>query len=255
MRSRSGRVVTDSELPVAVCQDITIQLDATGNASITAGQIDNGSTDNCGIQSISVSPSTFDCSNVGANTVTLSVLDVNGNVGTCDATVTVEDNVAPTAICQDITVQLDANGEVVITAADIDNGSNDNCGAVTLTIDGGANDQTFDCTSVGTQTVTLTVTDQNGNVSTCDAQVTIEDNVAPTAICQDITVQLDANGEVVITAADIDNGSNDNCGAVTLTIDGGANDQTFDCTSVGTQTVTLTVTDARTATYPPVTHR
>jgi hypothetical protein len=51
--------------------------------------------------------------------------------------------------------------------------------------------------------------------------VTIEDNVAPTAICQDITVQLDANGEVVITAADIDNGSNDNCGAVTLTINGG----------------------------------
>jgi uncharacterized protein YrzB (UPF0473 family) len=140
--------------------------------------------------------------------VTLTVTDANGNVSTCDAQVTIEDNVAPTAICQDITVQLDANGEVTITAADIDNGAIDNCGTVTLTIDGGASDQTFDCTSVGVQTVTLTVTDANGNVSTCDAQVTIEDNVAPTAICQDITVQLDANGEVVITAADIDNGSN-----------------------------------------------
>src|SRR5690606_40679230 len=100
----------------------------------------------------------------------------------------------------------------------------------TVVFNGGASDQTFDCTSVGTQTITLTVTDANGNVSTCDAQVTIEDNVAPTAICQDITVQLDANGEVVITAADIDNGSFDNCGAVTLTVNGGASEQTFDCT-------------------------
>jgi hypothetical protein len=42
---------------------------------------------------------------------------------------------------------------VTITAAQIDNGSSDNCGAVTLTINGGA-DQTFDCSSVGAQTVT-----------------------------------------------------------------------------------------------------
>jgi hypothetical protein len=52
---------------------------------------------------------------------------------------------------------------------------------------------------VGAQTVTLTVTDANGNTSTCDATVTIEDNIAPTAICQNITVQLDATGNVTIT--------------------------------------------------------
>jgi hypothetical protein len=149
--------------------------------------------------------------------VTLTVTDANGNTSTCDATVTIEDNIAPTALCQDITVQLDATGNVTITSAQIDNGSSDNCGAVTLTIGGGA-DQTFDCSSVGAQVVTLTVTDANGNTSTCDATVTIEDNIAPTAICQDITVQLDATGNVTITSAQIDNGSSDNCGAVTLTI-------------------------------------
>jgi hypothetical protein len=91
------------------------------------------------------------------------VTDANGNTSTCDATVTIEDNVAPTAICQNITASL--------------------------TINGGA-DQTFDCSSVGAQVVTLTVTDANGNTSTCDATVTIEDNIAPTAICQDITANL-----------------------------------------------------------------
>jgi hypothetical protein len=138
--------------------------------------------------------------------VTLTVTDANGNTSTCDATVTIEDNIAPTAICQNITVQLDATGNVTITSAQIDNGSSDNCGPVTLTIGGGA-DQTFDCSSVGAQVVTLTVTDANGNTSTCDATVTIEDNIAPTAICQDITVQLDATGNVTITSAQIDNGS------------------------------------------------
>jgi hypothetical protein len=48
--------------------------------------------------------------------------------------------------------------------------------------------------------VTLTVTDANGNTSTCDATVTVEDNIAPTAICQNITVQLDATGNVTITS-------------------------------------------------------
>jgi hypothetical protein len=81
------------------------------------------------------------------------------------------------------------------------------------------------------------VTDANGNTSTCDATVTVEDNIAPTAICQDITVQLDATGNVTITSAQIDNGSSDNCGAVTLDHQR-RSDQTFDCTSVGAQTVT-----------------
>ena len=38
------------------------------------------------------------------------------------------------------------------------------------------------------------VTDNNGNVSTCQTTVTVEDNVAPEALCQPATVQLDAVG-------------------------------------------------------------
>ena len=41
--------INDSYNPVASAKDITVQLDATGNASITGTQVDNGSTDNCGI--------------------------------------------------------------------------------------------------------------------------------------------------------------------------------------------------------------
>ncbi len=227
--------VEDNIAPVALCQDITVQLDATGVASITTGDIDNGSIDACGIASMTLDVTNFDCSDVGANTVTLTVTDNNGNVSTCTSTVTVEDNVAPVALCQDITVQLDATGVASITTGDIDNGSGDACGIASMTLDV----TNFDCTNVGANTVILTVTDNNGNVSTCTSTVTVEDNVAPVAMCQDITVQLDAAGVASITTADIDNGSNDACGIASLVID--VTD--FDCSNVGANTVTLTVTD------------
>ena len=39
----------------------------------------------------------------------------------------------------------------------------------------------------------------------------VVDTTDPTVVAQDITVALDANGNAVITAADIDGGSSDNC--------------------------------------------
>ncbi len=227
--------VEDKVAPIVITQNITIQLDANGAASITPAQINNGSTDNCSIATYSLDKTVFDCSNVGANTVTLTVTDVNGNVSTGTAVVTVEDKVAPTVITKNITVQLDANGAVTITPAQVNNGSTDNCSIATYSLD----KTSFDCSNVGTNTVILTVTDVNGNVSTATAIVTVEDKVAPTVITKNITVQLDANGAVSITPADINNGSTDNCSIATYSIDKAS----FDCSNVGANTVTLTVTD------------
>ncbi|PVW13160.1 hypothetical protein DDV96_13715, partial [Marixanthomonas spongiae] len=214
-----------------------VYLDANGEASITAADIDGGSTDNCGIASTSIDITDFDCSNIGDNTVTLTVTDNSGNTSTCTTTVTVIDNIAPIANCvAPFTVQLDANGQAAITAADINDGSTDNCTIDTTTID--VTD--FDCSNIGDNTVTLTVTDTSGNSSTCTTIVTVEDNVAPVANCvAPFTVQLDANGQAAITVADIENGSTDACGIDTTSID----ITDFDCSNVGDNTVTLTVTD------------
>ena len=226
--------VIDSVAPIAVCQDITVHLDVSGNASITAADIDGGSTDTCGINLLSIDNSNFACADAGANTVILTVTDINGNSSTCSATVTVIDSVAPVAVCQDITVHLDASGNASITAADVDGGSSDACG-VTLAI----NNSSFNCADVGANTVILTVTDINGNSSTCSATVTVIDSVAPIAVCQDITVHLDASGNAAITAADVDGGSTDACGINLLSID----NSNFTCTEAGANTVILTVTD------------
>ncbi|GEQ85771.1 hypothetical protein ULMS_12790 [Patiriisocius marinistellae] len=227
--------VIDNTPPAVICNDFTVQLDSTGNATITAADVASGSTDNCTIDTILLDNDTFDCSNVGSNNVTVTVTDTSGNTSTCTSIVTVEDMVIPSALCQNITVSLDSTGSVTILPQDIDNGSSDNCAIDTYALD----IDTFDCSNLGENTVILTVTDVNGNSSTCNAMVTVEETEIPTAVCQNITVALDATGVASITAAELDGGSTDNCGNITTTID----IDTFTCDNLGTNEVTLIVED------------
>ncbi|MCX6220034.1 MAG: hypothetical protein NTZ69_03510, partial [Bacteroidia bacterium] len=89
--------VVDAIPPVAVAQNVIVQLDANGNGSTTAALVNNGSSDACGIKSLALSKTAFTCSDIATNpnVVTLTVTDNNGNVSTVTATVTVKDNVAP----------------------------------------------------------------------------------------------------------------------------------------------------------------
>ena len=83
--------VLDTVAPVISCNDITVQLNANGVATITVDDINGGSTDNCGIDTIFIDRENFYCGGLGANEVTLTAIDECGNVSTCTATVTVEE--------------------------------------------------------------------------------------------------------------------------------------------------------------------
>ncbi|EPR72755.1 secreted hyalin domain protein-likely involved in carbohydrate binding or cell-adhesion [Winogradskyella psychrotolerans RS-3] len=78
-----------------ITQNITVSLDASLNSTITPSQIDNGSSDNCAIASMTLDETTFDCSHIGENTVTLTVTDINGNSDAATAVVTVSPLPAP----------------------------------------------------------------------------------------------------------------------------------------------------------------
>jgi hypothetical protein len=83
----------------------------------TASAVNNGSNDACGIQSLALSHHRIQLRECQcANTEILTVTDVNGNTSTC-SNVTIEDNVAPIALCQNVTVQLDNTGNGSTTAA------------------------------------------------------------------------------------------------------------------------------------------
>ncbi|MCO6173609.1 gliding motility-associated C-terminal domain-containing protein [Flavobacterium sp. NRK F10] len=161
--------VTDVESPVAIAQDITVSLDASGNATLTPAMIDNGSSDNCTIASWQLDRTSFDCSDIGTPvTVVLTVTDGVGNSDSTTALVTVEDTIDPVVITQDITVQLDNSGSAFITPEMIDNGSYDNCGIVSMSL----NTTSFNCPGLDeAEMVTLTLTDASGNSSQAHATV------------------------------------------------------------------------------------
>ncbi|PKP32261.1 MAG: hypothetical protein CVT99_05835 [Bacteroidetes bacterium HGW-Bacteroidetes-16] len=227
--------VVDAMLPVVSTQPVTVNLDEFGMASITAEQVDNNSSDNCSVASISVFPAQFDCSQVGEQIVTLTVIDNNNNEASATAVVTVVDAMLPVVSTQPVTVNLNEFGMASITAEQVDNNSSDNCGVTSISVF----PVQFDCNQVGEQIVTLTVIDNNNNEASATALVTVVDNMAPEALCQTLTIALDETGSASITASQIDNGSNDNCGVASVTVF----PMDFSCADLGENTVTLTVTD------------
>ena len=84
----------------------------TGTATITAADIDGGSTDNCGIASIEADVTSFDCTDLGTNNVILTVTDNAGNTDACTAVVTVSYGV-PTNPVVTPTTDVICNGEAI----------------------------------------------------------------------------------------------------------------------------------------------
>jgi len=262
-------VVEDQLNPTAVCQDITVQLDANGSATVTGLDIDNGSSDNCGITTWNIAhdvaptdgfpdgsvppyfhPSvTFGCANItmSINTVLLEVIDANNNSDTCSAVVTVQDNLPPVALCQDITVNLVTGAPPSVdvyaqgTSPFIDNGSYDNCTSpltdyrIRKGTSGAFNaigvPVNFLCAEIGANTVEIQVTDEYGNSNICQATVTVRDVTPPVAFAIDITVSLNSLGQVTVCGTDIDDGSTDDCSIVSWQIGPTASGAWSTCTT------------------------
>ncbi|MBJ7879313.1 LamG-like jellyroll fold domain-containing protein [Gelidibacter salicanalis] len=82
--------VVDNIPPQVTTQIVTVNLDATGNATIAKDAVNNGSSDACGGLTFDTNITAFTCSNVGANTVVLTVTDANGQSANSNATVNVQ---------------------------------------------------------------------------------------------------------------------------------------------------------------------
>lgn len=228
--------IIDTVAPIAVCNNQVVYLDANGSGNISLNDLGAGSSDNCVILSFSVGSTSLDCSDFGTNLVQMIATDHTGASDTCSATVTVLDTIPPTSICNDLTIYLDANGAANVLPSAIGQGSGDNCQTTNFSLDS----STFDCSDLGLQAVILTVTDTFANTDTCHANVTVADSIAPTVICNNPSLILNSAGLAVLTVADVDNGSSDNCMLSSLSIDR----DNFSCADVGLNLVLLTASDA-----------
>ncbi|MCG8412123.1 MAG: HYR domain-containing protein, partial [Bacteroidales bacterium] len=244
--------VGDTVVPAVACQNITVQLDTTGNVSITAAQINNGSSDNCTNTAdliLTVSPDSFSCADIGPNPVILTVEDASGNSSSCTSTVTVLDRLPPIPSCKNITVNLDSTGTALITPADINDGSFDNCTDIAdliLTV----SPDSFSCDQIGSRQVILTVQDTSGNTSNCTSTVTVSDMITPVIYCPDDTA-VNAQGSCSANVNNLSPLIVDNCGSsltptwtmTGATVGTGTVDVSGSTFSGGSTEVTYTVTD------------
>ncbi|MBK8641095.1 MAG: M36 family metallopeptidase [Saprospiraceae bacterium] len=118
------------------------------------------------------------CVNRFTITRTYRSTDACGNSGTCTQIITVFDNTVPLVVCRNITVLLDETGNAVITPSQITQSISDNC-TPTSSLVVTASRTAFTCANIGPNNVTLSTTDECGNVGTCLAVVTVADNLPP----------------------------------------------------------------------------
>ncbi|RME01934.1 MAG: HYR domain-containing protein [Bacteroidetes bacterium] len=112
----------------------------------------------------------------GTHTITYTAFDGCGNTSTCSMQLTVKDAQAPNPVCNNgVSVTIQTSGYVTLTPTMINNGSYDNCtpqNQLVLQV----SPNTFDCQTLGSKKVTLTVTDQSGNSAFCETTVNVQDN-------------------------------------------------------------------------------
>ncbi len=162
---------TDITPPVAVCKPGEgVDLGSACNYQVNPSFVDGGSTDNCGIFSMTVSPSTLAaCTNT---LVTLTVTDHCGNTSTCTMGIQTIESDPPIMNCPANTSVIgtyDPNGLCTAIFSPTTPVAIDNCDpSVTVTNNAPA------VLQQGPNTITWTATDDCGNQTVCTQIVTVE---------------------------------------------------------------------------------
>ncbi|CAD5281288.1 MULTISPECIES: Ig-like domain-containing protein [unclassified Imperialibacter] len=158
----------------------------------------------------------------------------NENAPLAEVVTVVYDNVAPTLMLKEASLVLD-EGSAILTVLDVDDGSSDNMGAVTIVL----GKTEFTCADVGENEVDVTVTDEAGNESVGSVAVSVTESNPPVAVARDIELVFGDEVELVVTVADLDAGSSDDCGISSIGVD----KTRFTVADLGKNSVVFTVTD------------
>lgn len=172
--------VKDNVPPIARCAfPFGVVLDANCTYTLTLGQIDGGSTDNCQIQSLSVSPAVL--TGCGVFPVTLTVTDWCGNTSTCTTEIQTIEDVPPVIRCPSNQTFTTGSSNCTLVVNGLQwTTLTDNCSipSVTYTVTGatthsGAGDANGLIFNQGLSLVTYTAMDDCGNTSSCSFTVKV----------------------------------------------------------------------------------
>ncbi|MEO6131395.1 MAG: HYR domain-containing protein, partial [Saprospiraceae bacterium] len=182
-------LIDDTTPPIAVCLGVGIILDANCIGVITPQLIDGGSSDDCLISSMSVSPNMV--TGCGLFPVILTVTDWCGNTATCTTIVQAHEDIPPMIRCPSnvtVTAASPTPCSKVVNNLQPTNVS-DNCSTPTViysitgaTTASGLNNVSGLTFNQGVSTVTYTAIDACGNTTTCSFTVTVQCETVPSLV-------------------------------------------------------------------------
>lgn len=161
--------VIDRDKPIVKAKNCVVILDENGIGLLRPEDVDDGSFDNCGISQFKLSKSTFDCGDLGENTVIFKAVDDSGNEATAEVVITVVDKTEPIIKAKNIEIQLDENGFAKLTPENVDDGSFDNCGISKMIL----SKTEFGRDDAGENKVKFTVYDLNSNEASVEITVMV----------------------------------------------------------------------------------
>lgn len=175
--------VNDTENPTIICPaDIVVDNDA-GLCGATVNIPNPTINDNCPGTSFSYSPTSGSFFSVGTTVVGATVTDASGNQAQCFFEVTVNDTEAPVLSCQSLTFCKIPGQNINIVPVDIIASLSDNC-SDPADISKTLSQSAFTDADLGANNVTLTVTDEAGQVANCNTVVNLAGFASVTAGAQ-----------------------------------------------------------------------
>ncbi|MFC0490752.1 immunoglobulin-like domain-containing protein, partial [Listeria grayi] len=222
--------VKNNSQPIINANDKTIKVGDTFNplSGVTATDEEDGDL----TSKIKVIVNTVNTAVAGTYTVTYSVTDSDGNTATKTITVTVKTNSQPVINAKDVALKVGDTFNPLsgVTAMDLEDGD------LTSKIIVTAN--TVNTMQKGTYSVTYTVMDSDGNITTKTITVTVKNNSQPTINANDKTIKVGDTFNPLsgVTATDAEDGD------LTSKVKVTAN--TVNTAVAGTYTVTYSVTDS-----------
>ena len=203
----------------------TIEFYTDANHCYTQVKIPNfNATDACSFNNLTLTVSSpfssnsfgpFDQIGVGIYKIVFEAKDACNNKSVFQSEIIVKDETSPIALCKsNILLLLDASGEAILSANEVDNGSYDNCCLDKILIKCTSNPSgdfgeklKFSCADAPEKNVQLKVSDCHNNVAYCQVKIQVIDNQKPKIVCPaDVTidckqdlVDLNKYGQPLIT--------------------------------------------------------
>ncbi|KYG81085.1 hypothetical protein EV198_2975 [Roseivirga ehrenbergii] len=153
--------------------------------------------DNVKLGGASISKSSFNCTDVGTNEVTVTIWDTSGNETTGIALVYVIDDTEPVAKAKNITVYLDKDGIAQVNPMWVDNGSTAGCSGSDFV--SSLNKSVFDKNDLGQNSITYIIEDSNSKMDTDIININVVDSISPVVFPLSKQIVLDESGNYTLT--------------------------------------------------------